>query len=96
MLITIDQLSGRARELLTTALAGEGRSKGMIALNQTLGGGGYVIVGDSQERVYGDSLAASQQAIDDLCDAYLIVQMATGDYIVTPLGCELAAAGQNS
>ena len=42
--MTIDQLSDKARELLTSSLAGEGRLKGWIALTQTLGGGGYVLL----------------------------------------------------
>ena len=88
--MTVDQLSDKARELLTTALSADGHSKGLIALSLTVGGGGWAIAGDRQERVYGDSLADVQRAIDDLHDNYLIVQTATGGYIVTPLGCQVA------
>ena len=73
MPITINQLSDKARELLTTALAGGGRSKGLIVLTQTLSGGGYVIAGDSQREVYGNELADAQRAIDELHDYDLVL-----------------------
>ena len=81
------QLSDKAQELLTTALAGDGRLKGWIALTPTLGGGGYATAGCNEERVYGNGLADVQRAIDELNDGHLIIQSKTGGFIVTPLGC---------
>ena len=92
--MTIDQLSDKAKQLLTTALVGEGRMKGWIALTRTLGGGGYVTAGRSEERVYGSELEDVQRAIDELHDNQLIIQAPTGGFIVTPQGC--LAAGWTS
>jgi hypothetical protein len=92
--MTIDQISDEARELLTRALAVDGRAKGLISLSPAMGAGERLVIGNQYEMLYGDDIAQAQQAFFELADTSLIAQVATGGYMVTPLGC--LAAGWSS
>ena len=93
MTTTFDQLSDKAQELMTAALAADGRAKGLITLTNAFGGAHHITAGNHHEMLFGDDATQAQMAIYDLADLYLIVQTA-GGYVVTPLGCQ--AAGWNA
>ena len=95
MSITIDDLSQKARAMLTQALDGQDCKKGLIILQYALGGVlRFVIIGDQQSEPYGDDVTEYQRAFYELLDHHLIIQtMIEGipsGYMVTPLGCEVA------
>ena len=89
MTTTFDKLSDKAQELLTSALAVDGRAKGLITLSHALGGAHHLTAGNHYEVLFGDDATQAQMAIYDLADLYLIVETA-GGYVVTPLGCQVA------
>ena len=95
---TIDDLSPKARYLLTTALEGHGRSKGLIIMQDAIGGVLHMVAGESQWRVFADGASEQQTAFYELLDNRLIVQFSIENvpagYMVTPLGCEIAWAGR--
>lgn len=93
MPIMFDQLSDRAQALLTAALAAEGRAKGLISLSPAMGAGERLVIGNHYEMLFGDDVATAQMAFHELADHGLIVEVATGGYIVSPLGCQLAGRG---
>ena len=82
-----DQLSDKARELLTAALAADGRRKGLISLSPAMGAGERLVIGNHYEMLFGDDIAPAQQAFYELADTGLIGEVATGGFMVTPLGC---------
>ena len=86
---TFDQLSDKAQELMTTALAADGRAKGLITLTPALGGAHHITAGDHYEVLFGDDATQAQMAIYDLVDLGLINETAACGYMVTPLGCDL-------
>ncbi len=95
MSITIDDLSQKARAMLTRALDGQDREKGLIIMQYRLGGVLHsVIIGGQQSGAYGDDVIEYQKAFYELVDHHLIIQtMIEGTpsgYMVTPLGCEVA------
>ena len=98
MAFTIDDLSPNARNLLNTALDGQGRAKGLLVTNEPLGGALIVAAGDSQWRLYGDDKTKELMGFHELLDHRLIVEFSIegvpAGYMVTPLGCELAWAEQ--
>ena len=89
MTTTFDQLSDKAQEPLTTALAADGRAKGLITLSRALGGAHHLTAGDHYEVLFGDDATQAQMAVYDLADLCLIVETADG-YVVTPMGCQAA------
>ncbi len=89
MATRFDQISNRAKELLTDALAVDGPVKGMLSLSPAMGGGERLVIGNHYQMLYGDDIAATQMAFYELADLRLIDQIATGGYMVTPLGCHL-------
>ena len=93
----INQLSDKARELLTTALAGEGRSKGLIVMTE-LRGGMNLLTGDVEQPLFGEEANPVWQARYELLDRNLVVeftmQSLPAGLMVTPLGC--LAAGWTS
>ncbi|MYC33392.1 MAG: hypothetical protein F4X64_09475 [Chloroflexi bacterium] len=94
MTTTIDQLSDKAQELLTAALAVDGPAKGLISLSPAMGAGERLVVGNQYEVLFGDDAVQAQMAFYELADRRLIVEVTTGGYMVSPLGCQ--AAGWNS
>ena len=97
MAITMDQLSPPARELLTVALTGRERHKGVIwfsADDLSAGEGLRITAGGKQANIA--SLVNVQTVIDELLTEGLIVKFMVGDeprgYIVTPFGCEVSKA----
>ena len=86
-----DGLSDSALNLLATALAGEGRRKGLIVLTELRGGGIALLTGNEDGRIFGDEANAVWQARYELLDMHFIVEMAVdgqpAGYMVTPLGC---------
>ena len=88
MTTMVNQISDRAKELLTDALAVDGPAKGMLSLSPAMGAGERLIIGNHHQMLYGDDIVSAQMAFHDLADLGLIVQLATSGYIVTPLGCQ--------
>ena len=82
-----DQLSDKAQEFLASALAIDGRAKGLISLSPAMAAGERLVIGHPSAMLFGDDLAQAQQAFYELADTGLIVEVATGGFMVTPLGC---------
>ena len=97
MAITMDQLSLPARELLTVALTGTEKDKGVIWLSAddlNAGAGLRITAGGKQANI--TSLGNVKTVIDELLTEGLIVKFMIGGeprgYIVTPFGCEISKA----
>ena len=86
-----NQISDRAKELLTGALAVDGPAKGMLSLSPAMGAGERLIIGNHYQMLYGDEIVHAQMAFHELADLWLIVELAPGGYMVTPLGCQAAS-----
>ena len=80
------ELSDKAKEMLTTALAGDGLLKGLIVAVAT---DRYrlVKVGNGIDQPSADELVAVQVLIDELAANHMITRWDAGAYMVTPLGC---------
>lgn len=92
------ELDRHTMRMLRVALRGEGRSKGLIALSDTLGRTTWAKVGDTESRLFGEEAEGAWRSFYELLDRNLIVQIMVdggpAGYMVTPLGCDVAAAAE--
>ena len=86
-----DQLSDKARELLTAALAADGRRKGLIVMTELRGNGVILLAGNDEQRLFGEDANPVWQSRYELLDRNLVVEFTVdgspAGLMVTPLGC---------
>ena len=94
--MVLGQLSPKGRDVLERALDTNRATKGLIILSAALGGAMHLIAGEHYEVLFGDDVAAAQQALHELADQNLIAELGTGGWMVTPLGCQMVWSAGSS